>query len=101
MLTALALASLAGASLQPEAAPDTPPVVKPLVILVALTAGVIGIDVAGFGPAVLLLLMFLFAAVERLPIIRSTLVAAGTTAALILIFRIWLGVPLPAGLFGF
>ena len=100
MLTALALASLAVAYLQPEAAPDAPPVVKPLVVLVALTAAVVGIDVAGFGPAVFLLLLFLFAAVERLPIIRSTLVAAGTTAGLILIFRTWLGVPLPAGLFG-
>ena len=100
LLTALALTSLAGVYLQSEAAQDTAPVVKPLVILVALTAAVVGIDVAGFGPAVFLLLLSLFAAVERLPILRSTLVAAGTTAALILIFRTWLRVPLPAGPFG-
>ncbi len=48
-----------------------------------------------------LLLLFLFAVVERLPVLRSVLVVAGaTTAALILIFRTWLGVPFPVGPLG-
>jgi hypothetical protein len=39
--------------------------------------------------------LFLYAVVERLPWLTSTLVAAGTTAALYLIFHTWLKVPLP------
>jgi hypothetical protein len=38
--------------------------------------------------------------VERLPVPASLLVAAATTAALILLFRTWLGVPLPKGPWG-
>ena len=78
----------------------TEPVGKPLVILVALTAAAIGVEAAGFGVAVFLLLLFLFAVVERLPVLRSLLVAGATTAALILIFRTWLGVPFPVGPLG-
>jgi hypothetical protein len=100
LLTGLALAILVGAYLETERAPDEPPVGKPLLILAALTAAVVGVEAAGFGVAVFLLLLFLFAAVERLPLLRSVIVAGGTTAALILIFRTWLSVPLPAGPLG-
>jgi hypothetical protein len=100
LLTGLALAILIGACLEAERKPDEPPVGKPLVILAALTAAVVGVEAAGFGVAVFLLLLFLFGAVERLPLLRSVIVAGGTTATLILIFRTWLSVPLPAGPFG-
>jgi hypothetical protein len=53
-----------------------------------------------FGPAVFLFLLFLFALVERLPILTSLLVAAATTVILFLIFRTWLGVQLPIGPLG-
>jgi putative tricarboxylic transport membrane protein len=98
LLAGLALAILIGASAATERTAE--PVGKPLVILVALTAAAIGVEVAGFGVAVFLLLLVLFAAVERLPLIKSLLVAGATTAALILIFRTWLAVPLPAGPLG-
>ena len=100
LLTGLALAILIGAYLKTERAPDEQPVAKPLVILAALTVAAVGVEAAGFGVAVFLLLLFLFAAVERLPLLRSMIVAGATTAALILIFRTWLRVPLPAGPFG-
>ncbi len=76
------------------------PIGKPLIVVAALAAGILGLKPAGFGPAVFLLLLFLFAMVERLPIVKSALVAAVTTAVLLLVFRIWLGIPLPTGPLG-
>ena len=99
MLAGLALAALANGVAAPGAS-DEQPIGKPLVVFAALTAAVVGVEPAGFGVAVFLLLAFLFAAVERLPVLRSLIVAGGTTAALVLIFKTWLGVPLPAGPLG-
>jgi hypothetical protein len=76
------------------------PIGKPLVVVLALGAAIAGLELIGFAPAVFLLLLVLFAVVERLPLVRSILVAAGTTAVLFLIFRTWLGVSLPAGPLG-
>jgi hypothetical protein len=100
LLIGLAAAVLAMRVLDPDAVADAQPVAKPLVVLAALTAAVIGVEPAGFGPAVFLLLAFLFAAVERLPVLRALIVAGATTAVLMLIFKAWLGVPLPAGPLG-
>jgi putative tricarboxylic transport membrane protein len=100
LLTGLALTILVGAFFEADRAGDEQPIGKPILILVALTAAAVGVEVAGFGLAVFLLLLFLFAAVERLPVLRSVIVAGATTAALILIFRTWLSVPLPSGPFG-
>jgi hypothetical protein len=74
---------------------------KPLTLLVALIAAVAGLEVAGFSLSIFLLLMFLYAVLERLPILPATAVSAATTAALYLVFRTWLSVPLPTGLIGF
>ena len=52
-----------------------------------------------FGPPEYCMLV-LFAAVERLPLLRSLAVAAAVTAVLFLIFRTWLRVPLPVGPLG-
>jgi Tripartite tricarboxylate transporter TctB family len=100
LLTGLALAILLGALLDTGPGPGEQPIGKPLTILAALTAAAIGVELAGFGVAVFILLLFLFAVVERLPVLRSLIVAGATTAALILIFRTWLAVPLPVGPFG-
>jgi hypothetical protein len=100
LLVALAVAVLVMRVLDPDAASAAQPVGKPLVVLAALTAAVIGVEPAGFGPSVFLLLAFLFAVVERLPVLRSLVVAGATTAVLVLIFKTWLGVPLPAGPLG-
>ena len=100
MLIGLAGAVALGRLVGGGEAGEAEPMRKPLVVLAALAAAVVGVEPAGFGVAVFLLLAFLFVAVERLPLVRSLLVAAGTTAALILLFRTWLSVPLPAGPLG-
>jgi len=83
-----------------DAVSDDQPISKPLLVLAALTAAVVGVEPAGFGVAVFLLLAFLFIAVERLPTLRSLIVAGVTTAVLVLIFKTWLAVPLPVGPLG-
>ena len=100
LLVGLAAAVLVMRVLDPDAPSAARPVGKPLVVLAALTAAVVGVEPAGFGPSVFLLLAFLFAVVERLPVLRSFVVAGATTAVLMLIFKTWLGVPLPAGPLG-
>ena len=76
------------------------PVGKVLVLLAVIAATIVGFKLAGFAPSIFLMLLVLFAAVEKLPLLRSVLVAAGTTAVLFLVFRTWLGVPLPRGPLG-
>ena len=68
---------------------------KPLLVLAALTATVAVLPFAGFAICVFLLLLFLYGFVERLPWLNATVVSAATTGALYLVFRTWLGVPLP------
>ncbi|MEX0752555.1 MAG: tripartite tricarboxylate transporter TctB family protein [Xanthobacteraceae bacterium] len=83
-----------------DSAPGIGPVAKPLLVLAAVMAAVVGLNVAGFSISIFLMLLFLYAVVEKLPPIRSLAAALGTTAALFLIFKTWLGVPLPTGPFG-
>jgi putative tricarboxylic transport membrane protein len=83
-----------------EAGEEKEPIGKPLIVLGALAAGIVGLEIMGFAPAVFLLLLVLFAVVERLPVMRSVIVAAATTAVLLLLFRTWLGIPLPTGPLG-
>jgi hypothetical protein len=68
---------------------------KPLLVLAALTAAVAALPFAGFAISVFLLLLFLYGFVERLPWLNATVVSAATTGTLYLVFRTWLGVPLP------
>lgn len=96
----LAAAILARLFLGKELQQKEEPIGKPLVVLAALAASIAGLDLIGFAPAVFLLLLVLFAAVERLPMLRSLAVAAAVTAVLFLIFRTWLKVPLPVGPLG-
>ena len=85
---------------QKENAKAEDPIGKPLIVLAVFAAGIAGLEPMGFGPAIFLMLLFMFAFIERLPIISSALVAAGTTAVLFLIFRTWLNVGLPVGPLG-
>ena len=71
------------------------PVGKPLVVIAVIAATILGFDLVGFAPSVFLLLLVLFAAVERLPLARSLVVAAAVSAVLYLVFKTWLGVRLP------
>jgi hypothetical protein len=76
------------------------PIGKPILVLAVFAAGIAGLEPMGFGPAVFLMLLFMFVFIERLTIVSSVLVAAGTTAVLFLIFRTWLKVGLPVGPLG-
>lgn len=68
---------------------------KPLVVLAALAASVAALPFAGFAISVFALLLFLYARVERLPFLTSAAVSGVTTGVLYLVFKTWLGVPLP------
>jgi hypothetical protein len=76
------------------------PIGKPLVVIATLAATIVGFNLVGFATSIFLLLVVLFAAVERLPLARSIGVAAAVTAVLFLVFRTWLGVRLPLGPLG-
>ena len=68
---------------------------KPLIVLGALTAAVAALPFAGFAVSVFALLLFLYAVLERLPWLTATIVSAIATGALYVVFKTWLGVPLP------
>jgi hypothetical protein len=85
--------------LDKDAKPEEP-IGKPLIVLAVFAAAIAGLEPMGFGPAIFLMLLFLFVFVERLPIFPSVLVATGTTVVLFLIFRTWLKVTLPIGPLG-
>src|SRR4051794_10235682 len=95
LLIGLTSAVLFNLSRQKESAKAEEPIAKPLLVLAIFAAGIAGLEPMGFGPAIFLMLLFMFAFVERLPIVSSVLVAAGTTLVLFLIFRTWLNVGLP------
>ena len=99
LLTALSGAVLISLFLS-ERSVEAAPIGKPLLVLAAVGAAVVGVAAAGFGVATFLMLLFLFAVVEKRSVLKSAIAAAATSAALILIFRTWLGVPLPAGPLG-
>lgn len=79
---------------------EEPPIGKPLIVLATLAATILGLELAGFGLSIFLLLLFLFAVIEKLPVLKATIVAAATAAVLLLIFKTWLRIPLPTGPLG-
>ena len=95
LLVALAAAVAFTAERMPEE-----PVRKALVVLAVVAATIVGLSLIGFALSVFFLLFVLFKVVERLPLVRSIAVAIGVTAVLFLVFRTWLGVPLPRGPLG-
>ena len=94
LLTALALAA-AGQVLSAGETGPTQEYRKPLLVLAVLIATVTALPFAGFILSVFALLFVLYAVVERLPWRNAALVSAATTGVLYLIFKVWLGVPLP------
>ncbi len=77
------------------------PVGRPLMIVLALAAGVAGIETAGFFVSMFLAMLFLFRVAERRSLVASLAVSAGASLFLTLVFRTWLGVLLPTGPWGF
>jgi putative tricarboxylic transport membrane protein len=102
LLIALSLAAGIEALRSPPPEGTEPPggVRKPLLVLGATLAAVLGIETVGFAPAMFLMLLVLFALAERKPVLTSALVAAAVAGALHVIFAVWLAVPLPTGFFG-
>ncbi len=84
-----------------EDAEPKDPVQRPLLVLLALGAGVAGIEVAGFAVSMFLAMLFLFRVAEQLPLAASLLTSVTSALVLTLVFRTWLGVPLPVGPWGF
>jgi hypothetical protein len=70
-------------------------------VVAALAVGIAGIEPAGFAAAMFAAMLFLFKVAERLPMLPSLLASAGAALGLTLVFRTWLGVPLPKGPWGF
>ena len=95
LLLALALATIAQL-LAAGTVSSAESIRKPLVVLGALAAAVAALPLAGFALSVFALLLFLYAAVERQPLALSAAVSAAITGLLYLVFKTWLGVPLPA-----
>lgn len=76
------------------------PLGKPLQIFLALSVAVAALGFLGFLIPLFAMMLFLYAWVERLPLLRSAIVSVLTTAALALIFEHMLEVPLPLGPWG-
>ena len=68
---------------------------KPLIVMGALIAAVAALPIVGFVISGFALLVFLYAGVERLRLLPSAIAAAAITGSLYLVFKAWLGVPLP------
>lgn len=100
LLTLLAGAIVANIYLDPPPEEDRTPIAKPLLLLAILIVTVVGMKAAGFVVAISLMLLFLFAGIERRPLVPSIVVAAVSTGVLFALFDTWLKVPLPAGPFG-
>lgn len=101
LLVGLSAAAIARLFLTGQGDVERPPLGKPLLLLAAVTAAVIGIETAGFGLSIFLMLSFMYGVVERRPVGMSLLVSACTTGMLFFVFGTWLGVPLPKGPWGF
>jgi len=100
LLTLLSGAILANLFLDPPAEEDRGPIGKPIMILGILIVTIVGMRVVGFVIATLLMLLFMFAFVERRPLVSSLVVSTVTTGVLFVLFEVWLRVPLPEGPFG-
>ncbi len=95
ILFALSAAVAVMTVVAPDPADGREPLRKSLLILLALTVAVVAAGYVGFAAPLFLMMLFLYAYVEELPLIRSALVSAATTAVLALVFEHWLAVPIP------
>lgn len=101
LLTALSIGIGAYTLVSRGEATEREPLAKPFLILAALAACVGVGSVLGFLVPLFAMMFFLYAYVERLPVLHSALVSAGTTGALVLVFEHWLQIPLPLTPWGF
>jgi len=99
LLSAGVLATALGAGA--DGGPGREPIRKPLLVIGALLLAVLGIETVGFASAIFVMLLVLYGFVERLPILAAVVVSAVASGLLTVVFRTWLGVPLPSGPWGF
>lgn len=92
LLSAAVALSLVFGEAEPE---EREPLTKSLLVLAALVVVVASLGFIGFLLPVFGLMMFIYLYVERLPLLRSAVVAGLVTASLALIFVHWLSIPLP------
>jgi hypothetical protein len=84
--------------------PDTSerePLGKSLQVLGGLLVGVASASWLGFAIPLFGMMLFMYAYVERLPIVRSVVVSAATTGVRVLNLEHWLHIPLPLSPWGF
>ncbi len=72
-----------------------------IAIVLGLAVSAVALEFIGFVVTIGGYLLYLLAFVERRGPAQTALVAGGTTLTLFLLFHTWLGVPLPAGPWGF
>jgi hypothetical protein len=77
------------------------PVRKPAMVAGLLACGAASVELLGFVAAIFAMLFLLYAVVERRPLMLSLIVSGLTATILSVVFRSWLGVPLPLGPWGF
>lgn len=99
LLTVLAAAAIVVPLMSKRAESESArePLGKPARVAGALLFGAIAVEPIGFVAAMFLMLFFLYAVVEHLSIPLALTVSAVTVAVLSVVFRTWLGVPLPLG----
>jgi hypothetical protein len=101
LLLGFAVVSAAQAVFAPTAPPeDQGGYRKPLLVLLILSLAVTALETAGFVLTIFVMLLALYAWVERKPLVSAVVGAAVVTGALHVIFGVWLSVPLPLGPFG-
>ena len=101
LLLGFAVVSAAQAVFSPTApAEDQGGYRKPLLVLLILALAVTSLEAAGFVLTIFVMLLALYALVERKPLGSAFVGATVVTGALHLIFGVWLSVPLPLGPFG-
>ncbi|MCA3262387.1 MAG: tripartite tricarboxylate transporter TctB family protein [Telmatospirillum sp.] len=101
LLVVLAVAATLVDVVASSETPDRAPAGRAIMVLLAVAAGAAGIETAGFFASMFVTMLFLFRVAEKRPLLSSVLASAGTALFLTLVFRTWLGVPLPAGPWGF
>ncbi len=89
------------ALISPADASEREPLKKSMEVLLALVVAVGAVSYLGFVVPLFAMMLFLYAYVERLPLLRSALASAGTTAVLVFIFEHLLDIPLPLSPWGF
>jgi hypothetical protein len=95
ILFALSAAVAVLSIVAPDPYDQREPIRKSLLILAGLTATVAACGFVGFALPLFGMMLFLYAYVERLPLVRSVVVAAAGTAVLAIVFEHWLNVPMP------